>query len=282
MKTVCIYHADCTDGASAAATVKFKHKDALLVPAFHGSPPPADLKGKRVYIVDFSYPAPVLKKIREEAAELNWYDHHKTAIPILKEIGPEKGKGTSVIDLKESGATLTWKQLFPKTKVPKILQYVRDKDIWLWKLPMSREISSDLAETPGILNPSDPIWKKLLKGISAKEWKTMVERGKRSRYLLKRRVEKGAKRGFEVDLDGIKALAVNWANDSSDLGEYIYKDLKYPVALMFSYNGREWIFSLRSSTVDVSDIALRFGGGGHPGAAGFRTPSIEWLLAKKI
>lgn len=276
MKTVCIYHAECMDGAAAAAVVRHRFKDAKLIPALHGEPPPQDVAGRRVVIVDFSYPAEVMEIFKRQALEFLWFDHHKTAIPIREQVN------AGVIDLAESGASLSWKQLFPGKKLPKVLEYVRDKDLWLWKLPKSREISASLREMKGILNPGDKVWSRLLEGLRPPEWKSMIASGGHSRRLLKERIEKAASRGFAVDLDGVKALAVNWNEDASDLGEYIYKDLGHDAALIFSYNGREWSFSLRSAKIDVSEIAVRRGGGGHKGAAGFRTPEIDWLFKKRV
>lgn len=263
------------DGAASAAVVRHKYPGAELLPAKHGDPVPAGLAGKRVFIVDFSYGADLLKKLKAEAAELHWFDHHKTALSIRDEVG------FGVLDMNESGATLTWKQLFPGTAVPKILQYVRDKDIWLWELPDSREVSAALSETEGILDPSVETWPRLLKGMPAEEWTALIERGAHSRRLLKQNLEKAVKKGFVVEIDGLQGFAVNWTDNSSDLGEYIYKALGHSFALIFSYNGKEWTYSLRSDKVDVSEIAAQFGGGGHAGAAGFRTQDLDWLLLAK-
>jgi len=276
METVCLYHAECVDGAASAAAVRYKYADVELVPMNHGETPPTSLKGKRVFIVDFSFPPETMQQMNQDAAELFWFDHHKTALPIREKVG------FGVIDLKESGATLSWKQLFPDQEVPKILQFVRDKDIWIWELPDSREISHAIRDIEDILNPASPTWKKLLDGISADQWNEMIEQGQRSRRLLKNRFKKAAEKGFEIDLKGHKAFAVNWTSDASEIGEYIYQELGYPVALIFAYTGTYWSFSLRSNTVDVSEVAISFGGGGHPGAAGFRTDSIEWLLEKPV
>lgn len=276
MQTACLYHADCLDGAAAAAAVRHKYPDAELHPMDHGEPPPEALEGKRVFIVDFSFDGPTLRAIEKQAAELHWYDHHKTALPVQEEVG------FGTIDLDESGATLSWKQLFPGEDVPKILQYVRDKDIWLWELPQSREISADLREMDGILNPADPIWEKLIAGPSDHEWQAMIERGTRSRRLLKQRIEKAVAKGFRVSLDGIEAFAVNWVGDASDIGEHIYKELGHKMAIIFSFKGGEWSFSLRSNQVDVSEVAVQHGGGGHPGASGFRSETIDWFIAQRI
>ncbi len=272
MDTLCIYHADCIDGAAAAAVVKYKFSDAELVPCIHGESPPENLTGKRVFIVDFSFSAEILQQIASQAAEIHWYDHHKTALPICDTVG------FGILDLEESGATLTWKQLFPDQSVPKVLQYVRDKDIWLWELPDSRDISMALKDMEGVLDPNHSIWNSLLEGPPEEEWDKLIDHGAYSRELLHRRIKKSAKYGFSITLEGHSAYAVNWIEDASEMGEYIYKELGYPVALVFSYSGNDWGFSLRSNAIDVSEIALQFGGGGHPGAAGFRTETIDWLF----
>lgn len=264
------------DGAGAAAAVRHKYPDVELLPRNHGDPVPTDLAGKRLFIVDFSYDAATLKQLAEQAGEFHWFDHHKTALPIQKETG------LGIIDLEESGATLTWKQLFPDEGLPKILQYVRDKDIWLWELPDSREISAALSEVDDILNPANPIWERLIADLPQHEWEALVDRGRYSRRLLRSSFAEAVTHGFEVELEGIRFFAVNWTSDSSGLGEYIYKDLDYPAALIFSYKGKQWSFSLRSDTVDVSEVAVKYGGGGHKGAAGFRTDTIEWLFEKRL
>jgi uncharacterized protein len=48
----------------------------------------------------------------------------------------------------------------------------------------------------------------------------------------------------------------------------------HPFAACFWIDGKEMAFSLRSAPdgLDVSEIAKRFGGGGHQHAAGFRRP----------
>lgn len=276
MKTACIYHAECTDGSAAAAVVRHKYPSAELYPATHGEEPPQNLEGKRVIIVDFSYPPEVLQKIKDQAGEILWFDHHKTSIPIRDQVG------FGLIDLDECGTTLTWKQLFPDREVPQILQYIKDKDIWTWKLPHSREISHSLRETEGILNPKDAIWKKFIGGVSDSELKLMIQRGQKIFQVFREHFKKAADKGFEVDLDGHKTLAVNWTDEASEIGEYIYKELSYPVALLFSYEKNYWSFSLRSKKVDVSAIALGYGGGGHRGASGFRTETIDWLFEKRV
>lgn len=46
---------------------------------------------------------------------------------------------------------------------------------------------------------------------------------------------------------------------------------EYDLLIGFSFDGYRWSYSLRSEKVDCSQIAKKFGGGGHRGAAGFST-----------
>ncbi|HCU23906.1 MAG TPA: hypothetical protein DF383_02725, partial [Deltaproteobacteria bacterium] len=258
------------------AVIKRKYPTAELVPMSHGDPITADTKDKKVFIVDFSFSAPVMEQLRREAKEVLWYDHHKTALPIREQLG------WGVIDLGESGASLTWKQEYPETELPRILAYVKDKDIWEWKLPDSRAVSMDLRNTEGILDPAGEIWKNLIDHLDEAAFQNMVERGRYGLKAQRLSILSAAKYGFELNFHGHRALAVNFSLEASDIGEYVYKELGYPVAILFYYTGKTWNFSLRSDTVDVSELAQRYGGGGHPGAAGFRQDSVEFLLGMKI
>lgn len=275
LPVVCFYHANCTDGAAAAAVIKRKYPQAQLLPMNHGDPIQAEVKGKKVFIVDFSFPAEILERLKSEAAEVLWYDHHKTALPIRDKIG------WGILDLSESGASLTWKQEYPGEALPKILGYVKDKDLWEWKLPDSRAVSMDLRNTVGVLDPASETWRRLIDQMDEDSFRKIVERGEYALLSQRLNILSGVKNGFELDFHGHRAFAVNWSLEASDIGEYIYKEMGYAVAILFYYTGKVWSFSLRSPTVDVSELAQKYGGGGHPGASGFRQESIDWLFQMK-
>jgi oligoribonuclease NrnB/cAMP/cGMP phosphodiesterase (DHH superfamily) len=274
-KVLCFFHANCIDGAAAAAIIKRKYPQAKCYPMNHGDRLRAKVKGKNLFIVDFSFSAEMLNRFKESAQSVHWYDHHITAVPTFKKIG------WGEIDLKESGASLTWKKEFPDEPMPRIIEFIRDKDLYEWKLPHSREISMHLRGIEGITNPTHPIWKKLFEELQEKDWEKMIADGESALRHQKNTILQGLKNAFAVDFHGHRTLAVNWSLEASDMGEYIYKELGYPVALMFYFTGNTWNFSLRSEKIDVSALAQKHGGGGHPGAAGFRMDNIDWLLKMK-
>ena len=49
---------------------------------------------------------------------------------------------------------------------------------------------------------------------------------------------------------------------------------EYDMFIGFSYNGKSWNYSLRSTKVDCSQIAMKYGGGGHKGASGFSADEL--------
>ena len=274
-KVLCFFHANCVDGAASAAVIRHKYPNAKCYPMNHGDLLRAKVKGKKLFIVDFSFKPEILKRFQKEAKSVHWYDHHITAVPIQKEVG------WGDIDLKESGASLTWKKEFPDTPVPKIIQYVRDKDLYEFKLPDSRAISMYLRGVTNITNPLNEFWKDSLAGISQEKWEGMIEKGNLALLFQTATLKQGLRSAFEINFHDHRTLAINWALEASDMGEMIYKDLGYDIALMFYYTGSIWNFSLRSDKVDVSKLALKYGGGGHPGASGFRRESIDWLFKLK-
>lgn len=269
---LCFFHANCIDGAASAAVIKRKYPQAKCYPMNHGDQLRARFKGKKLFIVDFSFKPDMMRRFEKDCPSVHWYDHHITAVPTQKEIG------WGTIDLKESGASLTWKMEYPNQKLPKMLAYVKDKDIYEWKLPHSREISMYLRHVEGVTNPLNPLWQKWLDGPSETEWQRMIDEGALALKNQEAVLKQGLKSAFPINFHGHKTLAVNWSLEASDMGEYIYTQLGYEVALMFYYTGQVWNFSLRSEKVDVSKLALKHGGGGHPGAAGFREEDIDWLL----
>lgn len=90
-------------------------------------------------------------------------------------------------------------------------------------------------------------------------------------YKQKQAEEYIKSKGFAVEFEGYKYFAVNHGLINSDFFESV--DDKYDVYIGFAYNGgsKRWSYSLRAANddVDVSKIAVKYGGGGHKGAAGF-------------
>ena len=82
-------------------------------------------------------------------------------------------------------------------------------------------------------------------------------------------------RSFLVEFEGLKFLALNTARCNSLT--FMAKDVPetgHEALMGFFYNGSHWKFSLyhaqHRTDLDLSAIAVKWGGGGHRGACGFQ------------
>ncbi len=249
-----LYHADCTDGFGAAWAIWKRYPSAEFIPADHGLPPPVSCAGRRVVIVDFAYPRPILEEMAEEAMELQVLDHHITAKEALK------GLPYVHFDMEKSGAVLAWEWAHGTTP-PWLLQYVQDKDLWAWKLPSSREISAGLNSYPYDFK----VWDSLEKERLEQEGRAIL----RYEHEL---VKKIIRNVVWVQFEGETVPCVHSAILTSQIGEQLSPGRPFCLIWYDRHGLRH--FSLRSEQggTDVAKIAVKYGGGGHTHAAGFSVP----------
>src|SRR5579859_5737173 len=151
MKALVLYHANCADGFTAAWVAWRALKDnAEYVAVNYGQPAP-DVTGREVYVLDFSFKRPVMLQMLASAKQLVVLDHHKTAQAELAGLQMEADAGQCpskiVFDMTKCGARLTWEHFFSEP-VPRLVRLVEDRDLWLWKLYGSKEISAAIASYP--------------------------------------------------------------------------------------------------------------------------------------
>lgn len=276
-KIVILYHGACSDGFGGAwaAWKKFGNK-AAYVPLYRGMPPPKDLKNKEIYMIDFMYSSAETAKLIAENVRVTGIDHHITA---RKSVAlTEK----PLFALNHSGSVLAWKYFHPGKKIPLLLRYVEDTDLWKLKLPRSREIFAFRTT----LKFDFKIWDKVARGMeSPVARKKYAEEGMFLEIYRKKLLDELAGGAEAVSFEGYKILAVNAPHEfSSELGEMLIKK-KPPLGIIWSQTGGSVGVSLRSNgRVDVAKLAVKYGGGGHKGAAGFRlrdTKKFPWKSLKK-
>ena len=108
---VVIYHSGCYDGFCAAWIFWRQFPKAEFVPANYGDDPP-DVRGKSVFVVDFSYPRETLLRMNEESSSLVVLDHHRTAQKDLE------GLDFCTFDMTKSGGRLAWEFIYGTLKTP--------------------------------------------------------------------------------------------------------------------------------------------------------------------
>ena len=107
-------------------------------------------------------------------------------------------------------------------------------------------------------------------------------------YIMKKQIQSWAdtfmkRYGYEVEFEGNKFFVANLGQGNSKyFGERIKQ---YDAVIAYCFNGRLWTFSIYSDSekkFDCSEFAMRFYGGGHKKAAGFRMKEFpDWLRKKK-
>jgi len=267
-------------GAAFAAWLKFKD-DAVYISVSYGTPPPDFSESDKLYILDFSYPVDVLRDraASGRARQVVVLDHHKTAeadlqgLPSISELRDDPDKpGVFVhFDMNESGATLAWKFFHAATLMPRLFRYLRDRDLWLWRLAWSREFSAGLSSHPFDFK----LWASLCDESIVDN---LVREGTAILRAQKQRVHNLCKHVMWLSLAGDRVPCVNATSDFSEVGDYLceqYPEARFGASFTVRNDGKiQW--SLRSRNgFDVSAVAKQFGGGGHKAAAGFVTDAPD-------
>ncbi len=273
-KIVVIYHGKCPDGFGGAwaAWKKFGAKAAYL-PARDRSAPPVPLKNKIVYIIDYTYDAPIIKKLIKDNIRVTAIDHH------VSQREPAMLTEKYSFDVKRSGATLAWQYFHPGKPMPMLLRYVEDRDIWKWSVPHSREMLMliDLAEF------DFKAWSALAKDIDDPKTRvTYLKKGTLLDFHYRSLYQKLLPNAELVKFAGHRIYALNCPYYfADDLGhELALKTRSF--GLLWNESGGRIRVSLRSAgKVDVSKIAKKYGGGGHRLSSGFSFPvgkKTPWKL----
>lgn len=273
---VVLYHADCADGFGAAwAAWKKLGNTADYVPVTYNDTFPIGLEGKEVYFVDFCYDDPaVIMDLAKVAKKITIIDHHLSQEQTIKSIPG------SVFNHKNSGAVLAWNHFNPGVPVPAILTIIEDRDLWKFKLADTMEINTAM----DAMSRDFAEWDRMAEDMERPEdRKRYIEKGKAvldyQQIILDAIVRNNTQK---VSFEGLTMYAVNapkWF--ASLLGAMLYEKLP-PMAIIWTQLSDINAVSLRSDgTVDVSELAKKYGGGGHPDSAGFKLPldvPLPWKI----
>jgi len=292
---VCIYHSKCCDGFCAAWLVHRENPKIEFHSWNHSRTRPDDVlelleivNDKRVLIVDFSFKRDIMDQLMTEAAELRVVDHHETAKNELA------GLNYATFDMNRSGAGLLFDLMYPGKERFPLVSYVEDRDLWNWEIEYSREVNAAIQ-----LSDFDfDAYSSLNNGISSNIEK-VIAAGKLILDIQNKTIQGMISNSKEVDLfvapnskDTVSAIAIPCSVSTliSLTGEAILKDVErtkgeIQLAVIYTvFPDGNAVFSLRSTKdYAVDDIAVAYGGGGHPNSCGFKYNVVEngypWSLS---
>lgn len=292
-KVLCIYHGGCDDGFAAAWVVRaaLGSQNVEFYPGVYQKEPP-DVADRDVVLVDFSYKRPVMDRMAEKVHSILTLDHHKTAQADLAHlVAPPPGWGAwcaaaregdlslnvrsaAEFDMERCGATMAW-DYFHGGERPDFFSYIEDRDLWRKALPDGDAFTMALRSYPQDFE----VWDRLVKDGPYQ----MIDEGKTILRYYRQRIDElkshaytayfpKATFGESRDIGPFAICNAPYAFASEVAGELCARDGALFGATFFEVEPGKFQYSLRSrGDFDVSEIAARFGGGGHKNAAGFAT-----------
>jgi uncharacterized protein len=286
----CFYHKVDHDGQASAFLVKQIYPETELIGINYGDKFPEDsiAPEESVFMVDFtlqpfSEMIRIAKMIREKSGEFYWIDHHISSISAyhlaLSKNETDEIKGAQSVT--DAACALTWGYLHGVEECPRFIRLLADYDIWKHDrneniLPFHYGLRSQATPPENV-----ELWKTF---FDDKVIDNICMQGRIVLDYIKtenRQYARGT--AFETKIDGCNAIAINRMMANSKIFESIKNVEKYEVQILFGWQKVRWrcqLFSI-GGQVDVSRIAVKYGGGGHAGAAGFQIEKLPFELGVK-
>jgi len=287
-RPVVIYHAGCLDGFGAAYAAWRKFGDrAEYMPAGYGKVPSLRADGRAtVYLVDYSIPRKEIEQWRK-MRKVVVIDHHQSAASELE------GLDDCIFDMNQSGAVLAWKYFCPGEDVPQLLRHIEDRDLWRFRMDQTREICAALYaydfDFAGFdemvrVEPLDTLFQE---GIAIRRWqeKAAIQLIKNPEVIELDKVAIGPDECLCVNAPYMLASDVCdrmivrlYAKAQSErplIDDKVWEGFSgvsgwHGFVASWSFMDGKYVYQLRGKgSVDVSEIAKMYGGGGHKHAAGF-------------
>lgn len=296
----------CLDGVAAAATVARFHEGADVRVRFASNQEVNEIlraidakPGEDLWITDISWSSPEteahLRALAERGVRLHWIDHHKTAIERLKAGGYRLPFADRVVRDDFAASKLVYDFLAERseqaaraggetaphrfTAFRHMVEMADDNDRWLHRIPGSRELGLVLRAMP-----ADEAYRSFLEiGDDGRDTPAMAEARTRIKEELQRNRRLGEttrvdRRVGEVQLT--TALCDGYAGELAD--EWGRTSPRTVFAL---FDVRSGAISFRRSPdldFDLSALAERCGGGGHPAAAGATVSGLARCLGEAV
>jgi hypothetical protein len=314
-----IYHRGCIDGFTGFF-ISFLSGDLTKDVYIHPDVPsatkvPPKIKNKNVLIVDVAYNKILLEKIIKEVKSLVFIDHHKSIKEDVEELYKKYNNNNSnnnsnnsknikiIYDSKMCGATLAWNFFNKRKKIPLFLKYIQDQDTGTWEYPETEPFIFGL-KTYYHLNPEYKSLNKWFKLLDENIVQDIIHKGKiiqkYNQHLTGVNVRKHSLLKFPSQkIYNMKPKLFNTIGQYNvavfcglncptvtDLANKAFQRIDCDFTLMWTYNikKKEYVISMRSKNVDVSEIAKLFNGGGHKLAAAgsFTNYSIDDLFSGSV
>ena len=288
MKTTVIHHSADFDGLFCREIArKFLPSNTELIGWDYGQPLiPMPAEGT-VYVLDLN-PECI---INPDLDRIIWIDHHKSAI----DKWPQNLCGYRIDGVSACRLAWQWFALLVVTPQPEdyglpekehyidrhvaeplAVRLAGEYDIWDKRDPRADTFQFGLRSTE--LGPKQ--WAELLREDREFYVEELLEAGAMLQRYQREQDASVVSRAFEVKFEGLTFLALNTARCNSLTFESAAQP-NHDGLMGFYFTGQEWRVSLYHSPHhrehDLSAIAVKYGGGGHRGACGFRADKLPFI-----
>lgn len=296
-----LYHGSDLDGVFSAAiiTKKYGPDSVKCVPVNYGMEFPfneIEEETQSVWVVDFSFDDMVWLKdtlSTKYKATLIWCDHHESAL--------KKNANANVFNIwglrtvGKAGCELTYEYIYNK-EAPVFIQYLSTYDVWNKERMNWDDVMYVQYGTRYYVGLSVERAVKLLDAVGEGDMSigTLAHTGEVILTWTDQINEGYVKcSAFEGTICGVKAVFMNTNVFNSNAFKSYEGEYEVMVPFRYEKNGliRFSIYADHNDKVNCAEMAERFGGGGHAGAAGFQLDSqkqdelnlfIGFLKTKKL
>lgn len=248
----------CNDGIMCAVVAKMAQPDIQVVVVSDRQNLPDEIlwKNKDVLIADFSYSRELLQKMNNGAKTLLVLDHHYSA---EKDLG-DLSYCTFCMD--KSGCQMVWDHFFPNVNQPLLVKIIGESDRGKNTLPETTPVLDYSYCLPYEINA----WRLFMDELET-DPSRIIEAGKLISPWKNNVIKNMVNSAFQTKLAGQIVWCLNASVFKNEAANILMTKSKF--AIVFNGNEGKWYWSLRSNKIDLTEIAEKFGGGGHQGAAAF-------------
>lgn len=287
METSVVYHRDA-DGFCAAAIAKMAGIEGKYWAVDYGDKTSGVITGGKVYMLDYCLQPFERMETLNDMCELYWIDHHKSALDAALKAN-FKASGDQLTVIGGAACELTWLYFHPIETSPCWVHLTGRYDVWDHSDPhtipfhyglLSREL--DPATSKGM-----SVWEALNDETEAPgTGLTIMDIVTGGQYIQRYNDIKYARLAkdisFELAFEGLKFIAFNRTKTGSKIADSVWDTEVYDAILTFGWARDQWVVGLYSDKpgIDVSAIAVKYGGGGHAGAAGFQCQELPFALGE--
>jgi len=277
MANKCFYHSKDHDGECSAAIIYSKYPDCKLIGVDYDEEFPTGIinYGDRIFMVDYSRPQwEEMLNIQNFCEEFIWIDHHKAIIEKMNKSDNRLKK--YYVSTDKAACELCW-EYFYKTEVPVGVRLLGQYDRWDHSDP--KAIPFEVGLRGYDTSPEKEIWKKVFKSNDY-FIDDIIKKGKLIKEYQDKADKWNMKKSFPFKWEGVSFICIDNVNTGSLQFDSVWDPEKYDAVLVF-YLGTDFMWNIRMYTskegIDLSKIAVKYGGGGHTNACGCKIKNLPFF-----